>query len=75
MSYWDWLPAEIKESIIQLTESQLAHEQRRQQILSKVNKEIGVHWHVQEARGLGGLRLQNVKNILRISGYYKDEEG
>jgi len=58
MSYWDSLPAKIKESIIQLAESQIAHEHRRQQILSKINKEIGVYWRVQEAWGLGGLRLK-----------------
>jgi len=73
MSYWDCLPPELQESIIQLAESQLAHEQRRQELLTKINKEICLYMHVQEAWGLGGLRLQNAKNRLRISGYYEDK--
>lgn len=74
-SYWDWLPPEIKQYIVEFAESQRAIDQRNKQVKQKLNEEMGAYHKIQEAWGLGRLQLKRINNRLRISGYYLDDEG
>ena len=83
-SYWDMLPPEIKEIILQYKESQEAIDEENKKRMKDLCREVKEYGEVKRRWGLGHIKCSGAhgqvchicdRYHVRVVGYYEDEEG
>ena len=83
-SYWDMLPPEIKEIILQYKESQEAIDKERKRRMKDLCREVEEYGELKRQWGLGHVKCSRAHGEVchicdiyhvKVVGYYEDEEG